>query len=140
MADIAGITNSAGNVLGLMPHPEPVIRQPVDSTDAPCRSPVELMFGRRRLLISGMTAISATLLSRPGPVSPGPGSTKHHRHCDEDQNRAVNPGTWMDQRRPSALQQRCEHGAGNWRFQTPSASRALFEPMQTVFESWRRLE
>jgi phosphoribosylformylglycinamidine synthase len=33
MNDIAGITNAAGNVLGMMPHPENLIEQAHGGTD-----------------------------------------------------------------------------------------------------------
>ena len=33
MRDIAGITNSAGNVLGMMPHPERAVESLLGSTD-----------------------------------------------------------------------------------------------------------
>ena len=82
------------------------------------------MFGRRRLLISGMTAITASLLSRPGASIT---RFQAHRKAPPplrrgSKLRAVNPGTWMDPETDfSALQQRCE--ARGWQLEIPDAVR-----------------
>ena len=82
------------------------------------------MFGRRRLLISGMTAITASLLSRPGAsITRFQGHRKAPPPLRRGSKlRAVNPGTWMDPETDfSALQQRCE--ARGWQLEIPDAVR-----------------